>query len=225
MRTDLDPIADLADRTGIGILGLIHVNKGVTTDLLNPIMASRAFAAVAPAVACPIVDRDHPSDRLLAVPNNNLGRDSVPSLRYAIKTVDVGRPASGRPVHAPRFVWAEEDTRSVADVLGDNAQPARTPTAATAAASHCPRARPAGPHPACGGVPRMTQSPPTPATGAPQLADRAGEGACHPGAHTDVDSRRSVISLPAERLARRPGCTGSTRRSLACVPLERRRSR
>src|SRR5438270_5312811 len=33
------------------------------------------------------------------------------------------------------------------------------------------------------------------------------------------DCRRSVTSLSAERLSRQPGCTGSTRRSPACVPL------
>ena len=121
VRAALEPLAALADRTGIGVVGLIHVNKGSHTDPLTSIMASRAFAAVARAVAYAIVDRDDPAERLLGVPKNNLGRDDLPTLRYRIETVYVGQSVTDKPVHGPRIVWAGEDGRSVADVMDDNA--------------------------------------------------------------------------------------------------------
>lgn len=123
VRLALEPIAALADSTDIGVLGLIHVNKSTHADPLTSIMASRAFAAVARAVAYAVVDRDDPGIRLLGVPKNNLGRDDLPSLRYGVQVKLVGTDERGRDVHAPRIVWGEEDDRSVADVMADNAQP------------------------------------------------------------------------------------------------------
>jgi hypothetical protein len=50
VRVALEPLTALANRTGAAILGLIHVNKSMSTDPLTTLMASRAFAAVARAV-------------------------------------------------------------------------------------------------------------------------------------------------------------------------------
>jgi len=63
--------------SGAAVVGLIHVNKSVSTDALNTIMASRAFAAVARWVLFVMIDPDDESTRLLGLPKNNLGRTDL----------------------------------------------------------------------------------------------------------------------------------------------------
>ena len=46
VRQALEPLTALADRSGVAVLGLIHVNKSRTNDPLSSLMGSRAFAAV-----------------------------------------------------------------------------------------------------------------------------------------------------------------------------------
>ena len=53
-----EPIVALAERTGVHITGLIHVNKSGTADPLTALMGSRAFAAVARAVLFVMEDPD-----------------------------------------------------------------------------------------------------------------------------------------------------------------------
>ena len=47
MRRALEPLSAMADAANLTVLGLIHVNKSVSSDALNLLMASRAFPAVA----------------------------------------------------------------------------------------------------------------------------------------------------------------------------------
>jgi hypothetical protein len=119
VRVALEPLVRLADRTSVGVLGLIHVNKSGSNDPLSSLMGSRAFSAVARSVAYAIVDRDDPTVRLLGLPKNNLGRDDLPSLRYSLEGVKVAVTEEGE-VWAPKLIWGEEDDRSVADLLADN---------------------------------------------------------------------------------------------------------
>ena len=74
VRRALEPLVTLADRTGVAVLGLIHVNKSSTTDPLTSLMGSRAFAAVARAVLFVMTDPDDENARLLGQAKNNLGR-------------------------------------------------------------------------------------------------------------------------------------------------------
>jgi hypothetical protein len=43
----------LADGTGMSVLGLIHFNKGGSSDVLNNVKASRAFTGPLPAQSRP----------------------------------------------------------------------------------------------------------------------------------------------------------------------------
>jgi RecA-family ATPase len=55
VRHALEPLARLASEAKISIIGLIHVNKSQAADLLNRVMASKAFAAVARGVLYALV--------------------------------------------------------------------------------------------------------------------------------------------------------------------------
>ncbi len=87
LRQALEPVAALADRTGVLVLGLIHFNKTGSTDVLDRIMGSKAFVAVARSVSVVVPDPDDESGqrRLFGTPKNNMGRTDLPSLGFTIE--------------------------------------------------------------------------------------------------------------------------------------------
>jgi hypothetical protein len=122
VRQALEPLARFAARNTVSVTGLIHVNKSTTTDPLNSIMGSRAFAAVARSVLYAIVDPDAESeDRfLLGHVKSNLG-PKQPSIGYQIDEVklEIPDPAPGddRFVITSRVKWGDVDERSIRDIL------------------------------------------------------------------------------------------------------------
>lgn len=116
VRTALEPLVALADRTGASVLGLIHVNKSHSTDPLTLLMASRAFAAVARSVLFVMTDPEDESVRLLGTPKNNLGRTDLPTLAYRIEGHHVGDTDEG-PVWTGRLIWTGERTETIREVL------------------------------------------------------------------------------------------------------------
>ena len=121
VRQALEPLVRLADRSGLSVLGLIHVNKSISSDPLTTLMASRAFAAVARAVLFVMVDPDDPSVRLLGVAKNNLGRTDLPTLSFRIQQVKVRDTGEG-PVLTGKLEWAGESDRSIQDALRASTQ-------------------------------------------------------------------------------------------------------
>jgi hypothetical protein len=116
VRRALEPLAAWADRTGVAVLGLIHVNKSASTDPLTTIMGSRAFAAVARAVLFAMVDPENETRRLLGQPKNNLGRVDLPTLAFSIIGVKVADTAEGE-VWTGRLQWDAEDNRSIRECV------------------------------------------------------------------------------------------------------------
>jgi hypothetical protein len=118
VRLALEPLVSLAERTRTTLIGLIHVNKSGSTDPLTALMASRAFPAVARAGLFVMKDPDEPETRLVGQEKNNLGRTDLPTLRFIVEAVEVGRdPEDGQPIIAPRLVWQETTTRTISDAL------------------------------------------------------------------------------------------------------------
>ncbi len=116
VRRALEPLTNLADRSGAGIIGLIHVNKGYSNDPVNLIMGSRAFTAVARSVVFVMTDPDDQSTRLVGVPKNNLGRTDLPTLTFTVEGCKVADTDEG-PVYTGRVVWTGETDRSLQDAL------------------------------------------------------------------------------------------------------------
>ncbi len=118
LRTALEPLVRMAERTGCAVVGLAHFNKSNNPDALNLITGSRAFSAVARAVIA--IARD-PEDAdgacVLSQAKNNLGRLDLPSLRYVVESVDV--PTEEGPAQVGQLVFTGESDRSVADILAD----------------------------------------------------------------------------------------------------------
>ncbi|RZU51531.1 AAA domain-containing protein [Krasilnikovia cinnamomea] len=120
LRTALEPLVNMADRTGCAVVGLAHFNKSASADALNLITGSRAFSAVARAVIA-IARDDEAGDGscVMSQAKNNLGRLDLPSLRYLVESVEI--PTEEGPAYVGKLTITGESDRSVADILGDNA--------------------------------------------------------------------------------------------------------
>lgn len=116
VRQALEPLVRVADTTGASILGLIHLNKSISTDPLTMLMGSRAFAAVARAVLFCMVDSEDETTRVLGQPKNNLGRTDLPTLGFRIVSAHVANTSEG-PVYTGRIDWTGESTRSLSDLI------------------------------------------------------------------------------------------------------------
>jgi len=116
VRRALEPLGAFADRTGISVIGIIHVNKSGNTDPLSTLMGSRAFAAVARSVLFVAADPDNEEVRLLGVPKTNLGRPNLPTLAFSIEEAKVADSPEG-PVLTGRLVWQGESGRTVREAI------------------------------------------------------------------------------------------------------------
>jgi len=119
VRQALDPLARFATTTRVAVLGLIHVNKTITTDPLTSIMASRAFAAVARSVLYCLLDPEaEREDRyLFGHAKSNLGQRQV-TLRYHIVGVKFDIDDEEEPVVVTsKVVWDGTDSRTIGEAM------------------------------------------------------------------------------------------------------------
>jgi hypothetical protein len=117
VRQALEPLAALADRTRMAVLGLIHHNKSGSSDPLQLVMGSKAFTAVARSVSTVIPDPDDETGqrRLFGTPKNNLGTGDLPTLTFTIEShaidTDEGTAWTGR------LVFGEELNDSIDEAM------------------------------------------------------------------------------------------------------------
>ena len=133
VRLALEPLVRLADAVGVAVLGVIHVNKSVSTDVLTSLMASRAFAAVARAVLIVMADPDDEAVRLLGQAKNNLGRMDLPTLTFTIRGVLVATTDEGE-VWTGKVEWTGDTDRTITEAVGAAAASAGDRTATAEAA-------------------------------------------------------------------------------------------
>ncbi len=126
VRTALDPLARMANRTGAVLLGIAHFSKGNGSDVASLITGSGAFKNVARSVfGFARDDTDDTADRVMTQAKNSLGRDGsdLPSLAYEIEGAVIDT-AYG-PACVGRFRFTGESDRTVSDLLrGTSAQEA-----------------------------------------------------------------------------------------------------
>jgi len=118
VRSALDPLAKIADRTGSVFLGIAHFNKGNGTDAASLITGSGAFKNVPRSVfGFARDDSDDTGGRVMTQVKNSLGRDDLPSLSYVMETAVIETRLG--PAETGRFVFTGVSERSVADVIRD----------------------------------------------------------------------------------------------------------
>ncbi|GAA4973931.1 AAA family ATPase [Pseudonocardia tropica] len=112
VRSALDPLSRIADRTGAVVLGIAHFNKSSGTDVSNMITASGAFKNVARAIFGFARDDE---GRVMTQTKNSLGRDDLPSLSYALTPIEI--PTRKGTATSVRFDFTGASARSVGDIL------------------------------------------------------------------------------------------------------------
>ena len=122
VRRALEPLVSVAEDTRMAVLGLIHHNKSGSSDPLQLVMASKAFAAVARSVhtCIPDPDDDTQQRRLFGTSKNNLGRMGLPTLTFTMQTFTY--PTDEEDGTTGQIVWGEELTESIADALARASQ-------------------------------------------------------------------------------------------------------
>ena len=125
VRRALAPLAALAETTGAAILGIMHLNKSTSTDVLQRINGSGGFGATARSVLLLGEDPKAPEgspERLLIHAKSNFGH-LAPAMRLRVE----GRTfttAKGKEAETAGIVWMGEDlVATAARVLGGRQEP------------------------------------------------------------------------------------------------------
>lgn len=124
----LEPMVKMCERLGMSILALIHVNKSGSTDPLNNIMGSKAFATLPRSILYCIEEDD--GDFLFCHVKCNVG-PKMPSIHYRLAEVRFDLPedeveeGDDAFITSSRVVWGDVDNRSATDVLTEAQQTTR----------------------------------------------------------------------------------------------------
>jgi hypothetical protein len=117
VRQALEPLAAIADRCGMAVLGLIHHNKSGSSDPLQLVMGSKAFTAVARSVHTVVPDPEDETDtrRLFGTPKNNLGRTDLPTLSFTIASHPIDTEEGS--AWTGRLTWGGQHAGSIGDAM------------------------------------------------------------------------------------------------------------
>lgn len=114
VRTALEPLAAMADKTRAAVVAIAHFNKATGLDSLSRITGSGAFKDVARAG---MVFGNDGEDRVFTQPKNSVGRSDLPSLKYTIRQATIDTP-SGR-MSTGKFVFTGLAQRTVDEAMAD----------------------------------------------------------------------------------------------------------
>jgi hypothetical protein len=113
VRAALEPLADIAHRTGAAMAGISHFTKMEGRDAASLVSGSHAFKDVARAMI--VFARDSETTGVMSQPKNNLGRIPSRSLEYTVVAADV--EANDGMAEVSKFVMGGVTARSVEDLL------------------------------------------------------------------------------------------------------------
>ena len=126
VRRALAPLAALAESTGAAILGVMHLNKSSSTDVLTRVAGSVAFGAAARSVLLlhsdPNAVEDAP-ERVLIHGKTNLG---PPAVAVRLKVEGRTITTEGGEIETSGIAWLGDDpTATAARVLRGHQEPTR----------------------------------------------------------------------------------------------------
>lgn len=121
VRRALEPLVKTLEEARIAALGLIHLNKGGASSVLDRVMASKAFTAVARSVSVVITDPDDDDHRrrLFGTPKNNLGPSDMSTLTFTIEEAVI--PTADGPTKTGFVKWGENSTASIQEAMDTTA--------------------------------------------------------------------------------------------------------
>ena len=121
VRQALEPLVSFAKAAHVAVMGIIHVNKSASADVLNAIMGSRAFVAVARSVLFAVKGPDHDGTSLFGQAKSNLGPKDERTYRYEIGGIKVAETPDG-DVWTGRIKWCGKSDKSVEDIVAAMAE-------------------------------------------------------------------------------------------------------
>ncbi|HVC03780.1 MAG TPA: AAA family ATPase [Candidatus Acidoferrales bacterium] len=118
VRAVLKPLAKMAERNDLVVLGVMHLNRREARDILTRISGSGAFGNLARSVLLWAADPDDPegATRILAIGKSNVG-GRAPALKLALQGCVVPHD-SGVEIPAVRLVDAGASDFTTAQLLG-----------------------------------------------------------------------------------------------------------
>lgn len=113
VRGILAPLSGLAERSGVAVVGVMHLTKDTQRKALHRAQGSIAFVGAARAVFAVTEDPDSPTWRLLLSVKSNLG-PKAPGLRFRLRPVDESVRVcwSTKPVDADPDQTLSEDPQA-----------------------------------------------------------------------------------------------------------------
>ena len=119
VRQALEPLVGIIERHHTAALGVMHINKGGSSGhILDRIMASKAFVAVARIVQVVVRDQESETPQFLfGVVKNNLGPDDSDSQAFVVEQVGFIDDEDGSLGETSRICWTAADSRSVGTAM------------------------------------------------------------------------------------------------------------
>jgi hypothetical protein len=114
VRALLTPLAELAARHNVAMIGVSHLNKAAGTEALMRVTGSLAFVAAARAAFLVASDPDDKSRRLFLPMKNNIGPDGS-GLAFRIEAATV--PSACGPLETSRVAWEPAPVAVTADEI------------------------------------------------------------------------------------------------------------
>lgn len=126
VRPAMEAVRRMCEQANVAGLGLAHVRKAMSTNLLDAMMGSVELGNVCRSVMGVIADPDEEGVVLVSQEKNNLGRLDLPSFRYRIETYSY--LAGIETITTGRLKWEEETDRKVSDILAEGMSAAGSPS-------------------------------------------------------------------------------------------------
>lgn len=110
----------LTSRHRCAVVGVAHLSKGDSMDVLRRVVGSVGFTTAARAVLAVGEHPDDPRDRVCALRKANAAAaGEVPALRFRVEGVDLPHPDGGEPIRTARVVVLGEEHGFDADSILD----------------------------------------------------------------------------------------------------------
>lgn len=119
VRAHMEPLTDLAHRHQLAVLGVIHFNKSGGKDLVNRVMGSRAFGAVARSILMCVKEPGPDGAKyFLGQAKSNLGPEVRQVIPFTIQTTKVGTDVeTGEDVHSSVIITEDPMDQTLDQVV------------------------------------------------------------------------------------------------------------